>query len=130
MALLDDLGLRLQTAGVGTLAVNLFLGYLPDSPDVAVALFESRGTSPQMTFGAGVIAVERPVIRTLCRAGRNDYPAARAKAVAVLNSLGAIRNQTIGATAFLGVEATSSPYPVRVDDKERSMFGVDFAVWL
>ncbi len=130
MALLDDIATRLVADGVGTLATTLFLGYLPDSPDAVVAVYETRGTAPQHTFGAGVMAVERPVIRVYCRAARNDYPAARAKAVAVLNSLGAIRNTTIGSTKFLSVEATSSPYPIGGDDKERARFGIDFAVWV
>lgn len=130
MALLDALGARLQTAGIGTLATNIFLTVMPDTPDLCVLLVEDNGTGPQHTFGASSYAIERPRIRAFVRAARNDYPAARTKAVAVRNSLGAIRNETISGVSFLSVTATSDFYPVSRDGDDRPIIGVDFVGWV
>lgn len=130
MALLDALGEKLATDGVGVVGTSIFLSYMPDSPDSVVVIFEARGSGPQHTFGAGVLAFERPAIRVLCRAGRNDYPASRALALLVRASLGSIRKEVISGVNFMCVEPSSEPYPVRMDDKERSMFGIDFVSWI
>lgn len=130
MALLDALGARLATNGVGVVGTTIFLGYMPDTPDVCVAVFEGKGNGPEHVFGASVVSIERPRIRVLVRAGKNDYPTARAAAVAARASLGVIRNETISGVGFLTVTATSELYPLRIDDKERSMFGIDFVAWV
>lgn len=130
MALLDALGAHLQTQGVGTLATDIFLTVMPDEPDVCILLIEDNGVGPMHTFGASAYAIERPRIRAFCRASRNDYPTARAKAVAVRNALGAIRNQTISGVAFLSVTATSDFYPVGRDGDDRPIVAVDFSGWV
>jgi hypothetical protein len=130
MALLDSLGEKLQTDGVGTLATNIFLGYLRDTPDVAVGVFEDRGNGAEQVFGAGVVAIEQPSIRVVARAARNDYPAARTKILAVRASLGSIRDTTISGVNFMCVIATSDPYPMGLDEHERAMFGLDLQAWV
>jgi hypothetical protein len=130
MALLDALGAHLQTSGVGTLATDIFLGVMPDSPDACILIVEDNGVGPMQTFGASVYSVERPRIRVFCRAARNDYPAARTKAVAVRAALGAIRNQTISGTAFLSVMPTSEFYPVGRDGDDRPVVAIDFTGWV
>lgn len=130
MALLDALGAHLQTSGVGTLATDIFLGVMPDSPDACILIVEDNGVGPMQTFGASTYSVERPRIRVFCRAARNDYPAARTKAVAVRAALGAIRNQTISGTAFLSVMPTSEFYPVGRDGDDRPVVAIDFTGWV
>lgn len=130
MALLDALGAHLQTSGVGTLATDIFLGVMPDSPDACILIVEDNGVGPMQTFGASAYSVERPRIRVFCRAARNDYPAARTKAVAVRAALGAIRNQTISGTAFLSVMPTSDFYPVGRDGDDRPVVAIDFSGWV
>lgn len=130
MAVLDALGAHLQTAGIGTLGTDLFLAQLQDGPDVAVALYEATAAGPLHTFGAAVSAGEQPRIRVVCRAGRNDYPTARAKAETVRASLGAIRAQTISGVTFACVMDTSGVYPMGYDKEERPLIAVDFAAWV
>ncbi|CAB4144745.1 hypothetical protein UFOVP1296_32 [uncultured Caudovirales phage] len=130
MALLDALGAHLQTSGVGTLATDIFLSVMPDSPDACILIVEDNGVGPMQTFGATAYSLERPRIRVFCRAARNDYPAARAKAVLVRAALGAIRNQTISGVAFLSVMPTSDFYSVGRDGDDRPVIGVDFSGWV
>lgn len=130
MALLDALGTRLQTDAVGTLGTNIFLGYLPDGPDTAVAVYEDKGFGADFVFGASVSSIDRPLVRVIARAPRNDYPAARNKILAVRSSLGAIRDESISGVSFLCVITSTDPYPMALDGDERAMFGLDLNVWL
>lgn len=126
MALLDALGQRLEADGIGTLAVDIFLTIMPDTPDLCVLLVEDNGTGPTHTYGASAYAIQRPRIRAFVRGPRNDYPAARDTLVSVRGSLGAIRDETISGVSFMSVTATSDLYPVSRDGDDRPIVGVDF----
>lgn len=130
MALLDALGTYLQSQGVGTLATDIFLGRMPDTPDACVVLIEDTGNGPMHVLGASAYAVQRPRIRAFARAARNDYPAARTKAEAVRTALGAIRDTTLSGVTFLCVNTTSDLYPLMRDGDDRVMIGIDFTAWL
>ena len=60
-----------------TLGTNLFLGKMPESPDLCVAVYEYAGTQPLATFGATAIEVDRPSVQVVVRVAKEDYPAAR-----------------------------------------------------
>jgi hypothetical protein len=130
MAILDALGTYLASQGQGTLATNIFLARAPDTPDACVTLYESAGSGPDHTFGAGVYAIDHQRIRVVCRAARNDYPAARDKAVAVRAVLGAIRDTTLSSVKILTMLATSEVYPLSRDGDDRALIGCDYTVWL
>jgi hypothetical protein len=130
MAILDALGTYLASQGQGTLATNIFLARAPDTPDACVTLYESAGSGPDHTFGAGVYAIDHQRIRVVCRAARNDYPAARDKAVAVRAVLGAIRDTTLSNVKILTMLATSEVYPLSRDGDDRALIGCDYTVWL
>jgi hypothetical protein len=66
----------------------------------------------------------------VCRAARNDYPAARDKAVAVRAVLGAIRDTTLSSVKILTMLATSEVYPLSRDGDDRALIGCDYTVWL
>jgi hypothetical protein len=130
MAILDALGTYLASQGQGTLATDIFLARAPDTPDACVTLYESAGSGPDHTFGAGVYAIDHQRIRVVCRAARNDYPAARSKAVAVRAILGAVRDTTLSGVVILTILATSEVYPLSRDGDDRALIGCDYTVWL
>lgn len=130
MAILDALGTYLASQGQGTLATDIFLARAPDTPDACVTLYESAGSGPDHTFGAGVYAIDHQRIRVVCRAARNDYPAARSKAVAVRAILGAVRGTTLSGVVILTILATSEVYPLSRDGDDRALIGCDYTVWL
>jgi len=130
MAILDALGTYLASQGQGTLATNIFLARAPDTPDACVTLYESAGSGPDHTFGAGVYAIDHQRIRVVCRAARNDYPAARDKAVAIRAVLGAVRGTTLSGVVILTILATSEVYPLSRDGDDRALIGCDYTVWL
>lgn len=130
MALLDAVGSILQTGGVGTLATNLFLSQMGDSPDACVVVLENQGGTPDYTFGSSVTQVDRPRIRVVARAAANDYVSAKTKIEAVRTVLGAVRNQTLEGVTIMCVLDTTGSYPLAFDDEDRPLLGCDFAVWL
>jgi len=130
MAILDALGTYLASQGQGTLATDIFLARAPDTPDACVTLYESAGSGPDHTFGTGVYAIDHQRIRVVCRAARNDYPAARSKAVAVRAILGAVRGTTLSGVVILTILATSEVYPLNRDGDDRALIGCDYTVWL
>lgn len=130
MAILDALGAYLQTQGQGTLATDIFLARMPDTPDACVTLYENQGVGPDHTFGASVKAIDHQRVRVYCRASRNDYPTARAKAEAVRAVLGAIRNTSLSGVSIMTVLSTSELYPLQRDGDDRAIIGCDFTVWL
>ena len=130
MAILDALGAYLQTNSMGTLATDIFLARMPDTPDACVVLYESAGIGPTQVFGASIHGVSHQRIRVLCRAARNDYPAARTKATDVRAILGAIRATTLSGVVIHTVLATSDVYPVTRDQDDRPVIGCDYTVWM
>lgn len=130
MAILDALGAFLQTQGQGTVATNIFLARMPDAPDACVTLYENQGIGPDYTFGAGVKAIDHQRVRIYCRAERNDYPTARAKAEAVRAIVGAVRNTTLSGVAIMCILSTSELYPLQRDGDDRAIIGCDYTVWL
>lgn len=130
MAILDALGTYLASQGQGTLATDIFLTRMPDAPDACVALYESAGLTPSHVFGSSVYAIDHQRIRVLSRGARNDYPSARAKAVAVRNILGAVRGVTLSGVQILSILSTSEVYPLTRDGDDRPLIGCDYTVWL
>jgi len=130
MAILDALGAYLQTNGEGTLATDIFLARMPDSPDTCVTLYENQGIGPDHTFGVSTKAIDHQRVRVYCRATRNDYPTARTKAESVRNILGAVRDTTLSGVSIMCILATSELYPLARDGDDRAIIGCDFTVWL
>lgn len=129
MAVLDALGARLVSSGVGTLGTDLWLAQMQNSPDASVVLIEQQGGVDHV-FGASVAGTYRHTVLVVARAGRNDYPSARTKMQAVQASLGAIRNQTISGVAFMSVLDTTGLYPAGMDGDERPMVACEFTCWV
>src|SRR5262245_42728080 len=67
MGLLEDLASTLQTAGVGTLSQDLFLGLLPDAPDRALALYETGGLPPLYVHQSLLPSLIRPGVQVRVR---------------------------------------------------------------
>lgn len=126
--MLEALAARLQSDGVATLATDLFLGMMPNSPDECLALYEYAGESPLEVLIDNTATLERPSVQVMSRAGRNDYPTARALIVSARDSLTAIVNETISGSTFLRVHALSSINALGVDENERPRFTLSVQV--
>lgn len=120
--MLEALADRLQTASVATPGANLFIGLMPNSPDVCVALYEYAGEQPLEVMVDNTATLERPSVQVMARATRNDYPTARQLIEDVRDTLTAITNEEISGVTFLRVNQNSSINAVGTDDNDRPLF--------
>jgi hypothetical protein len=120
--MLEALADRLQSASVANTGVNLFIGLMPDKPDVCVALYEYAGAPPLEVMRDDAATLERPSVQVIVRASRNDYPTARNLISNIRNTLTEITDETISGVTFLRVNQNSSINAVGTDDNDRVMF--------
>lgn len=120
--MLEALAARLQSASVATPGTDLFLGILPESPDVCVALYEYAGAPPLEVFRDMDETLERPSVQVIVRASRNDYPTARELIKDVRDVLTDITDETISGVRFLRVNQISAINAVGSDENDRPEF--------
>ena len=131
MAFLDDIGGFLAAASTPTaqltLGTNLFLGRRPDEPDTMVAIFETAGDPPTLTFGSDTAPpVESRGLQVQVRA--RSYSTAEALATECWTALCLIDNEVIGSTLYLLADPAQSPFPLDRDAQDRMMHVVNFNV--
>lgn len=124
--ILESIGDYLVTNSHGTLGVNLFLGTLPESPDVCTAVYENSGTPPSFTMGSGGIAIDYPMIQVISRAEKEDYPTARDRVEAIRNLLAAVTDVTISDVQILRIEPMGNVNLLGIDPKQRPLVSVNF----
>lgn len=115
MTLLDEVGAYLVAQNVGTEGTDLFLGFLPSSPDACVVVYEYAGQAPVNT-GANYQAYELPRVQIVARA--LTYQAARAKVQTVWSLFNAGLG-TMGGHAYYAVTPLQSPFLFQRDPSER-----------
>jgi len=120
--MLEALADRLRTASVAYSATDLFIGLMPDSPDLCVSIYEYSGVTPLEVLSDNSATLERPSVQVMVRASRNDYPAARTLIASVRDTLTAISNETISSERFLRVRQLSSINSLGTDDNDRPLF--------
>lgn len=120
--MLEALADRLQSSSVAIPGSTLYIGLMPNSPDVCVALYEYAGEQPLEVLRNNGATLERPSVQVMVRAGRNDYPTARALMETVRDTLTAITDESISGVRFLRVSANSSINAVGTDDNDRPLF--------
>lgn len=120
--MLEALADRLQSASIATAGVNLYIGIMPSSPDLCVALYEYAGEQPLEVLRDNDATLERPSVQIMTRASRNDYPTARALIESVRDSLTNITDESISGVHFLRVTSQSSINAVGTDDNDRPLF--------
>lgn len=127
MATLVDLANYLDTNVAGlTLGTNLFIGRMPDEPDVCVAIYEYGGTRPDQTMGGGAPVLQNPSIQVRVR--HTSYASAETTANLCFSALEGIIDETINTTRYNRVTAIQSPFPLERDPEERIIFVQNFDV--
>lgn len=127
--ILDDLSSKLAT-DVSELVVgtNLFLSYLPESPDLCVAIYEMPGGDPKHHMGGGLPAYEEQPIMVLVRYPAGDYAAARNLTEKIRRALGVV-SAVINGTNYLRVLGENTPVSLDPDPKQRERMVCNFTVY-
>lgn len=122
--LLDDVAALLVEAGIGTLATDLFLARLPDSPDSAIAVREYGGAQPDYLYVGYDPTQEWPRIQIECR--DPDYAAAHLRIERCARTLGAVRERVVNGTHYHRITPLGPPVPLGEDESQRSRIVVSF----
>jgi len=132
---LVELGTYLISQGIGTtLDVDVFLGKMPATPDVAVALFEygSLPAQPNLSGGGAspgtLIRYEFPRIQILVRGVKDDYSGPWTVAKNARKAMLAIQNQTLSGTYYISALPENGPFFLRRDTNDRVEFAANYQV--
>lgn len=120
--ILEDLAAHLEGLSLASRpsqggAGDLFLSRLPETPDAAVALYQTAGGPPEYAQEIAGPTVERPHVQVVVRAVA--YSAAASRARAIFDALAAVLNATLGSTRVLKLTPLQSPFLLRRDEKDR-----------
>ncbi len=113
-----------------TIGTNLFLGDMPDTPDVCAAVFESTSAGPTMTFGGtGIPQLESPNVMLWVR--HTSYATGRALMETCWQKLSQIANENLtnedaASVLYQRVEPMASPVLMSRDDLRRVLFSANF----
>lgn len=119
---------------------NLFATFMPDTPDIAVAISERPGMSPLSTLVGGVGAgprlpeprLDRPFVQIMTRAPSDQYLAGNALAEAVFGALEGVGETILNppdGAYFHWIFALQSPaYLGQQSGRERNLWSQNFRV--
>ena len=88
---LAEIASLLETASVGTLGTDLFIGQMPDEPTACTGVFETKGLPPLYVFGQDTVHAEFPRIQIVCRGETMEYETTRETAERAARSSGPAR---------------------------------------
>lgn len=124
MSMLTDIHSYLTANGQGT---NLFIGSLPDSPDVVAGIFQYQGRPPAEVLEVLGIRRERPGLQVQVRSSPNAYADAEARAYAIYDLL-QVANATLGSGFYQEVRPFGSPFPLGRDANRRVVIAANYLV--
>ncbi len=125
--LLPELGTYLQTAGIGTLGTDLFLGLLPPTPDNCVVIAEYGGMAPEHNQGTLTLRYEFPRVQVLVR--NTSYATGMLKARDIMGDMAAAADSTMSGVVYHSVDALQSPFFLQRDDNNRWVFACNYQVF-
>lgn len=114
------------TTSLLTTGYTVFRGFLPATPDKAVALFESGGSGQSNAFGG---TVEQPGLQVIVRGAPDDYDVARLQIEKLYQALSGWGAFTVAGTRYLSFTPLQAPFPLGgKDGNQRQTFSVNFLV--
>ncbi len=128
MAFLPEVGTYLVanvTAQTLVLGTNLFLGRMPETPDICVAIIETSGQSAVDAMGGSSLpAYTRPRAQVLVRAA--SYSDASALAEDIYKQMQKIDNESLSGVYYLRANGMQSPFYLERDPQERAVFSCNY----
>ena len=125
MSTLTELGNRLVSAGVGTLATDLFLGPMPMGVANCLAVALMNSGSPIRAMGAvsGAPVADTPGFQVTVR--HTDHTAGETRVKAVIDAFD-FYSGTIGATPYLLITLEYGPVYLGLDENNRHRWTLTF----
>lgn len=88
MIFIEQVATYLQAQGIGTIATDIFIGNMPDTPNNCIAVINTGGLAPSM-----YIPDKRPTFQVLVR--NTDYEAGEIKLSAIRTALHQLANESL-----------------------------------
>jgi len=104
--------------------VSIFMGWMPDSPDENVTLYEPGGAASMRVRDGLDLGVEQPTITAIARA--DSYAVARSLAQTVYAAVAGIDNVNMTDAFWLWLQPLHPPIYSGRDTKNRVTFTVNF----
>lgn len=126
--LLTELSARITSQSLVNTGYTVFTGYLPPSPHLAIALYETGGTGMERFFG-GSAPVDRAGLQVVVRGAPQDYATPRRQMEKLYQGLSDWTAFTQSGVRYLNFVPLQSPFVFNRDETERVVFAVNFLVW-
>lgn len=129
--LLDDLAIFIASASTSyVVGTNVFKGYMPETPNTAITVYENPGLAPEWALGGSAPIRERPRIQVIVRS--TSYQTARSHAETVHKKLdrGAINSTSVSSSGprYLRIAAAQQPFPLARDANERIRIACNYDI--
>ena len=116
-----DLAEHIEDAGHATVGTDMFVGFMPDSPDNCIVLTLTGGMAPEIT-----VDLEYPGVQVRLR--NASHGTGKALINTIYSLLHQITNTTIEGRMYHSVLATQGPSYLGKDQKDRAVFVCNFAI--
>ena len=100
---------------------DLFIGFMPESPDFCVVVYDTGGSDPDSGK-----TIYRPHVQVMVRGAVGGYRAAGMLARSIQVYLKERHNETWNATWYVGVWGMGDVLFISHDEKNRPIFSVNF----
>lgn len=126
--LIDELGNYAQAAGVGTLAVDLFLGALIGAPDEQMALVQYSGLESEQAFGSDSLKWEFPRVQFVSRGPVDDERTALQNCETGYRAFGKVAAETLSGTFYHSITIIRPPFRLGKDDSGRPLYAFNMQI--
>jgi len=124
--LLGEVGTYIVANSSYVEGTDLFYGFLPETPDNCLALYELTSSPPDFTLGTDLPVFERPRIQMYVR--NTSYSTGRSAAETIWQLLTKISNQDLTGVRYHRIQAISSVQFLSRDKNRRSTFTANLDV--
>lgn len=110
------------------LAVNLFVGEMPNTPDECVCVYDSGGFDPvnALDSRSNETTIFKPTVQIRVRGNRGGYLLAFSLAREIRDALHGMTGYTVDGTRYLGIWAVADAQFIYFDDNKRPIFSINF----
>ncbi len=106
-----------QTLALGTLGTDIFCNYMPDSPDVCIAIFQYGGSRSLKGFGSDAHPLEHPSVQVDVR---NSDPSVAETIHKAFDEIAV--ETTINSTVYTNFEPMQPPFLLERDADGRPTY--------
>lgn len=132
MSIAEATANAITTIGAGAWGIqgtDLFVGRMPDSPDLCICIYEYDGIPPAETMGAHLPVAETPRVQVVVRGTVEDYQTPRDRALAIRNGLAALGETTTAGITVMRWAPQGLVMPMGLDEKDRHKISVNVQTW-